>query len=227
MTVDNIPSINNTTSDESIKSAYKALPVSRKKGGSDNVPDSGVQLASAVSSVEISESGKQIGQIHQDLEQIEDPVKQRQAFDGLEKIRAQLADEEANKMEKFLEATGELKREDEAAYQEAFSTVGRLAEADEDVPAWVDTFNKLEDSETKKEFMADTDRYLETEVEGGEMKAEVLDRYISGIDPPVEARSDQGMSDEEENRDVRDVEEMKRFLSTSEEDMDNDEESVD
>jgi hypothetical protein len=232
MTVDNIPSITNTTSDESIKSAYKALPTSRKKGGSENVQDTGVQLASAVSSVEISETGKQIGEIHQDLERIDDPVKKRQAFNGLEEVRSHLADDGASKMEKFLVKADELKAEDEAAFHEMFSTVGKLAGADEDVQAWVETYNEIEDTETKKQFMKDTERYLDTEIKGGDIKAEVLDRYISNIDHPdeaaaVEARAEQGKSDEEEDKTVRDVEEMKEFLGTFEGSPDSDEESVD
>ena len=75
-------------------------------------------------------------------------------------------------------------------------------------------------------------RFLETEIKGGEMKAEVLDRYISNIDhpdeaAPVESRAEQGKGSEEVDMNVRDVEDMKEFLGTFEGSQDTDEESVD
>ena len=189
MTMDHVPRLNNHTGDEALKSVYKALPASHKKGASENVPHSGAQLSSAVASVDISELSQRIGEIHRKLETIEDATKRRQAFEGLDAIASHLAGkEDASHLEGFLETMDDFEKRDESAFRDTFTTAGALAEQGHDVGRWVDAFNKLEDPAEKEVFVEGTRSFLESGKKTAELESGMLNRFIGDIDGPGEGR---------------------------------------
>ncbi len=122
MAMDGVSNPDVTSNDT--KEVYKSDPSSRNETP-ETPPESGIELASAVTSVAITESAKKINDFAEELEKIEDPREREQAKEGLNRMVNRLAEGgDDEKTARFAASLESYRSSDPASIPDTFVEAG-------------------------------------------------------------------------------------------------------
>lgn len=181
MSVDSFSAVQNFIN-ESTKALYKVLPPSQKKHLSKNRYDNGALMSRAVSGVTISNFGKQISDMFEELEQIEDPERRRKAQEGMGKVMRRLGDRgDPEELLRFARILDRLMRNDKSAFQKAFLMAEAVSEAGLNLDGWIETFLGIKEEGILKDFLAETEALVLREWEDEELMRGTFNRFMATL----------------------------------------------
>jgi hypothetical protein len=132
MPIEGIGNFHNTYTSEAVKNAFMVLDPNRKKGRSRE--NTGTDLARAVSSVDLTDAGKEMVAIDELLERIEEPERRDKARKGMDRIMRKVAEKEGGEgLGKLFALLREIEQEDRSEFERMVSELDDLSDEELEV----------------------------------------------------------------------------------------------
>ncbi|MHC4946107.1 MAG: hypothetical protein ACYTG7_24105 [Planctomycetota bacterium] len=127
MPIEGIGNLQNTYANEAARNGFTVQAPNKKKGRSRE--NTGTDLARAVTSVDLTDAGKEMVAIDELLERIEEPELRNKARKGMDRVMRKVVEKEGKEgLRKLFAELRALEKEDRSKFERIVSKLGDLTE---------------------------------------------------------------------------------------------------